>query len=58
MDSADQAKFFKGLAKELSMWKSKHNIGMQFAYVKDELDPKLMDYLEEALGMLIHKEDQ
>lgn len=57
MDSADQAKFFTGLAKELSMWKSKHQIGLQFACVKDSIDPKLTDYLDKSLGMLIYKGD-
>ena len=58
MDSIEQGKFFKGLAKELSHWESNMKKQMQFAYVADELKEEEKKELEEALSMIWFKESK
>jgi F0F1-type ATP synthase alpha subunit len=52
MDSTDQAKFFRGLARELKTWKSDYQKQLQFAHVASEITPADKGELENALGML------
>ena len=56
MGSDEQAKFFKGLAKELSSWESNHQKQMQFAYIKRELKASDIDELSEVLIMIVKEE--
>jgi hypothetical protein len=57
MDSEDQAKFFIGLANELSKWPSVSQTQMQFAYAADKLDDKQKNTLDLSLGMLWFKDN-
>lgn len=52
LDSGEQAKFFKGLARELKAWKTHSNKQMQFAYVGQELDDEEKEELANALQMI------
>ncbi len=58
MDSSEQANFFKGLARELALWNSSHNIQVQFCFVSDDLNHKEKEELKNALEMLWYKEDR
>ena len=51
-DSNDQSAFFRGLARELALQKSRYNVQLQWAYVRDELTKDERDELENAVGML------
>jgi hypothetical protein len=55
-DSKVQAEFFRGLARELALQKSRYNVQLQWAYVADELTKDEKSELENALGMLWFKE--
>lgn len=52
MGDDDQAKFFKGLARELMHWDSDHRKELQFFSVSDGLTDKDKEQLEIALKCL------
>jgi hypothetical protein len=56
MDDAEQAKFFKGLARELICWHSDYKVQLQFAYIASKLQLDEKKELDNALGMLYFKE--
>ncbi len=57
-DSKDQAAFFKGLARELMTWKSRHSAQMQFAFVGNDLKDDEKEMLEYAVEQAWYKESK
>lgn len=51
-DSKVQGEFFRGLARELELQKSRYNTQLQFAYVRDELTADEQKTLADVLTML------
>jgi hypothetical protein len=57
MDSIEQAKFFKGLTRELMRWDSDYQKEMQFTYTANELKNEEKRELEIIFGALTYREE-
>ena len=57
MDDHEQAKFFRGLARQLIIWKSDYKAQMQFHAIAKLLTQQEKDALDNALGCLYFKDE-